>query len=80
MRESDVTQEDREFMQGMADSLPCACGKRQTAKPQLPASKCEAVIIDDELAGRSIKCLRQEFCCGVCKNVHPLARRQYIFK
>lgn len=73
-----ATTDEQDQLQEMANCIKCACGKRQRAEPQLPASECRVCVIQDELTGIRSKIIKQDFCCGVCRQVHPLARRVYV--
>lgn len=70
-----MSDEHQEYMQEMADNLPCACGKRRRAAPQIPASQLDVHEYHDEFTGLDYCILRQSFCCGVCAQIHKLGKK-----
>lgn len=57
-------------LQRQADGMPCACGKRDRAEPQLSASTVKISCLD-AMPGCVKAC--QLFECGVCHKSHKMS-------
>lgn len=69
----------QQYMQTVADELPCACGKRAKAYPQIPVGElCEHRLTGCYGGERDYLILTQSFQCGVCRQVHKLGRRRRV--
>lgn len=62
-----ITKYRESVLQGSADDLPCACGERKHARPQIPIGDMQT-----EIRGQTMRCSR-DFRCGVCGQIHKCA-------
>jgi hypothetical protein len=61
-------------LQNAAENGPCACGKRESAEPQIPVSEFK---MREDHESESIR-VCQNFECGICHLVHKMEQVHYV--